>query len=113
MRPGFVTRSAARASEHVPGLRRVPAVKLLAAAELAMLARDHVARLSPSERRRLLALIRTGHGRPRNLSLAERAELAALLARMEPRLFAGHVVDKLSPFPLPRRVVYGSARRRR
>jgi hypothetical protein len=80
----------------------------LAAAELAMLARDHVARLSPSERRRLLELMRKGHGRPRNLSLGERAELAALLARMEPRLFAGQVVDKLSPFPLPRRLVFGS-----
>ncbi len=75
-----------------------------------MLAREHMTRLSPSERRRVLELIRIGHGRPSHLSMSQRAELAALLARMEPRLFAGYVVDKLSPLPLPRRLVFGSSR---
>lgn len=78
-----------------------------------MLAREHFARLSPADRRRLLELIRIGRGRRRNLSEAERRELVALITRMEPRLLAGHVVEKLSPLPLPRRLIYGSASRRR
>jgi hypothetical protein len=35
-----------------------------------------------------------------------------LIAKMEPRLFAGATVEKLSPLPLPRRLLYGPARRR-
>jgi hypothetical protein len=88
-------------------------VRLLAAAELAMLAREHFSRLSPADRHRLVELIRIGRGRRSNLSEPEREELAALIARMEPRLLAGHMVEKLSPLPLPRRLVYGSASRRR
>ena len=87
-------------------------LKLLAAAEIAMLARDHVLLLDSGERRRLLQLIRIGHGRRRNLSDPERDELAELVAKMEPRLLAGHAVDRLSPVPIPRRFVYGPRKRR-
>jgi hypothetical protein len=81
--------------------------KLLAAAELALLARDHVSRLSPSERRRLLALVRVGRGRRSRLTGAERDELEDLLAKLQPRLLMGEAIDRLSPVPLPRRLVFG------
>ena len=41
----------------------------------------------------------------------ERDELTDLVAKMEPRLLAGHAVDKLSPVPIPRRLVYGPRKR--
>ena len=53
MPSGFVTRTAGKVADHVPGLRRVPLVQLLSAAEIALLTRDHVMRLTPDERRRL------------------------------------------------------------
>jgi hypothetical protein len=75
-----------------------------------LLARDHITRLDPAERRRFLELMRRGRGRRRNLTESERAELAALLAKANPRLFVGLVADRLSPVPLPRRVVRGKRR---
>jgi hypothetical protein len=95
----------------LPGLRRLPVLKLLAVGEIALLARTHITKLDPVERRRFVELMRAGRGRPRNLSQEERDELATLVAKAEPRLFAGLVADKLSPIPLPRRVVHGRARR--
>jgi len=111
MPPRFVTRSVGRAAGRVPGVRRIPVLKLLVAAELAMLARDHITRLSPYERRRLFQLVRLGRGRRRNLTDDERDELEALIAKMEPRLLIGLAMDKLSPVHLPRRVLYGPRRR--
>lgn len=108
---GLLNISLAKASRRVPGLRRVPVVKLLSAAELALLARDHVSRLSPSERRRLLVLVRVGHGRRSRLTGAEQAELEGLLAKLQPRMLVGAAVDRLSPVPLPRRLVYGRRNR--
>ncbi len=113
MPPGYVTKSVAAATKKIPGVRRIPVLKLLAAAELAMLTHDHVRRLNREERRRLFELIRIGRGRRRNLTDEQRDELAGLIAIMEPRLLAGHAVDKLSPFPLPSRLVYGPSRSRR
>ena len=112
MSPGFVTGSLGAAARHVPGLKRIPVLKLLALAEVLLLARDHVMWLTPPERRRFLQLVRLGRGRRRNLSDVERLELATLIAKMEPRLFAGATVDKLSPLPLPRRLLYGPRHRR-
>jgi hypothetical protein len=85
-------------------------LKLLAAAEVAVLARDHLRRLTPQERRRLITLLRTGRGRRRNLSQDERDELAVLVAKVEPRLLAGEAVERLSPVPLPRRLLFGPRR---
>lgn len=95
----------------MPGLRRLPVFKLISIAEIGLLARDHLRRLEPEERRRLLELIRDARGRPSRMSEAERDELAALVARLEPRLLAGEAVDRISPVPLPRRVVRGPRRR--
>jgi hypothetical protein len=108
--PGrIVTRSIAGAVGRVPGLRRVPVLKLLAAAEVAVLARDHLRRLTPLQRR-LMALLRKGRGRPSNLSEQDRDELAELVAKVEPRLLVGAAVERLSPVPLPRRLLYGPRR---
>ncbi len=93
----------ARAATRVPGVRRLPVFRLLAIGEIALLARDHVSKLDPEERRRLLALVRKGKGRTRDLSVEERDELQRLVAKAEPRLFVGTAADKLSPVPLPRR----------
>ena len=58
--------------------RGVPVVGLLSAAEVAKLAKDHVARLRPKERRRLLALAAKARRGTGALSKAERAELGKL-----------------------------------
>jgi hypothetical protein len=108
---GLLTRSVGAAANRVPGLRRVPVFKLLAAAEVLLLAREHLKGLTPSERSRLIELVRLGRGRPSNLTKPERQELTALVAKLEPRLLAGEAANKLSPLPLPQRLVYGSSRR--
>lgn len=86
-------------------------VRLLSIAEVGLIARDHVLRLTPQERRRLLRLIRVARGRPSHLSRQERDELAGLVAKLEPRLLAGEAVKRLSPIPLPRRLVRGPRKR--
>ena len=101
----------ARGAGHVPGLKRLPVFKLLAIAEIALLAFNHANRLEPAERRRLIELIKVGRGRTRNLTEKERDELAHLVAKTEPRLFAGLAADKLSPVPLPKFVKHGRAKK--
>jgi hypothetical protein len=86
-------------------------LKLLAVGEIALLARSHIRRLDPDERRRMIELLRKGRGRSSNLSGSERDELQRLIAKTEPRLLVGLAADKLSPVPLPRRVVQGRRRR--
>jgi len=107
---GFLPRALVRAAGRVPGLRRLPLFKLLALAEIAVLARNHIAKLEPDERHRLLELLRLGRGRTSTLTPEDREELARLVAKAEPRLFAGLAADKLSPVPLPKRFVHGSKR---
>jgi hypothetical protein len=92
--------------------RVVPLARLLAAAQVLMLAREHWYRLEPDERRRVIGLMRDAHGRPRNLSQGDQFELARLIAKANPRLFTGLVAQKFSPVPLPRRVVHGPRRQR-
>ena len=110
--PGLLTRIVGSRAARLPGLRRLPIMKLLAIGEIALLARNHVSLLEAPERRRLLELVRKGKGRTRTLSPEEREELATLVAKAEPRRFAGLVADKLSPVPLPRRLVSGGTRPR-
>ena len=82
-----------------PGL---PAAGLLLTADIALLAGRHVARLDATQRRRLVVLARQARGRPNSLDESEREELYALLARLEPRLFIGSAVRRISPVPLPK-----------
>ena len=111
MPSGLLNIGLGKASERVPGLRRLPVVKLLAAAELAVLARDHVTRLSPDERRRFVVLVRVGRGRRSRLTEDERTELEGLLAKLQPRRLLGEAIDRLSPVPLPSRLVFGPRNR--
>jgi hypothetical protein len=97
----------AHGATRIPGLKRLPIFKLLAIGELAILANHHMRRLNDQERHRLFELIKTSRGRSGNLTEAERKDFAALVAKMEPRLFAGLAADKLSPFPLPKRFTQG------
>lgn len=85
---------------------------LISVAEVGLIARDHVLRLTPAERRRLITLVRTGRGRRRHLSETERTELGELVAKLEPRILAGEAVDRLSPVPVPKRLIQGRKRRR-
>ena len=82
MPSGFVTRTAGKVANRVPGLRRVPVVQLLSAAEIALLTRDHVMRLTPDERRRLLTLVRIGRGRRARLTEAQRTELEEIIVKL-------------------------------
>ena len=63
--------------------------------ELLLLAREHLHKLEPQERRRIIELVRRGRGRPRNLSERERRELARLLDKAEPRLFMGNAAKRV------------------
>jgi hypothetical protein len=91
----------------VPGLKRIPIFKLLALAEVAILAKAHYGRLSAAERSRLFQLVKTSRGRSGNLTQSERDELAGLVNKMEPRMFAGTAANQLSPIPLPKRLTHG------
>ena len=107
--PGrLVTWTVGRAARGVPGLRRLPVLKVLAAAEIAMLARDHMLLLDSGERRRLFELVRIGRGRRRNLSEPERDELTELvesgaIARRPCRRRAVAGADPAAPRTGPRR----------
>jgi hypothetical protein len=102
-----------RTAEHLPGLRRIPILRLLALAEIAVLAREHISKLEPAEWRRVAELIKVGRGRPSNLSARQRRELQELVAKAEPRLFAGEAVEKLAPVRVPKRLLYGSKGRKK
>lgn len=84
-----------------------PIMRVLLGAEVAAMAWTHFALLDRAQRRRLLALLRRTHGRPGSLSDTEREELGALIAALEPRLFLGSATRRLSPVPVPKRVLYG------
>jgi hypothetical protein len=84
-----------------------PVVGVLLAAEIAAMAWRHLAMLNGAQRRRLLALLGQARGRPGSLSHSERDELGALIATLQPRLFLGSATGRLSPLPVPKRVLYG------
>jgi hypothetical protein len=92
----------ARLADRSPLLKRLPIVRLLMLGEVVLLARDHFERLSPTERRRLVVLMRDARGRPSRLARRERDELQALIHKADPHLFAAAAADKLSPVGLPK-----------
>jgi tellurite resistance protein len=74
---------------------------LLAAGEVVMAVKNHVTdRLSPKERNRIVEIVRSSKGRPSNLSNRERAELQAMLVKVEPR----ELVKKVATSPFASRV---------
>ncbi len=103
MPPSITSRTAGRVAKRVPGLRRLPVMRLLLLGEVVLLARDHIERLTPRERRRLVVLLRDARGRPSRLQGGHRDELEALIAKADPKLFAAEAAAKLSPVPLPKR----------
>lgn len=103
MANSMFTRVVGRAAERMPVLRRLPVMRLLLLGQVVLLARDHIERLTPNERRRLVVLMRDARGRPSNLSNRERDELQALIAKADPKLFASAAAETLSPVPLPDR----------
>ncbi len=80
--------------------RRLPFFRVLAVAQLALLARRHLQGLDAADRRRLVALARRGRG----ATPEERRELRAIVGKLDAGAFAAAAVDKLSPVPLPRRL---------
>jgi hypothetical protein len=88
------------AATRVPGLRRLPVLKLLAIGDVASVGRRHLQHLDEKERARLATLLRRGLG----TSPAERREVRRLLDKLDVRAFAGSVADRLSPLPLPKRL---------
>jgi ABC-type lipoprotein export system ATPase subunit len=81
-------------------LRRLPAARLLAAAELVVLAREHLGKLEPHERRRVVELLTRARGRPRSLSVRERHELGRLVRKVEPKAFVQAATTKLTGVPV-------------
>ncbi len=79
--------------------KQLPIFRVLAIAQVALLARRHLQQLGPGEARRIADLARRG----RSLSEPEKQELRELTAKLEPRAFAGAAADQISPFGLPRR----------
>jgi len=73
--------------------KKVPLLRLIALAQVGLLARRHLGALSPAERRRLLELGR----RPHRLSDKERKELQRIAAKLEPRAFAENAFRTVSP----------------
>jgi hypothetical protein len=87
--------------------RGVPVARLLLVAEVAILAQRHLGKLDRVQRRRLFTLLVRARGRPRSLTPAERREVGYLAARLEPRLLLGTAVRRVSPVPVPKRLLYG------
>jgi hypothetical protein len=84
---------------------------LVAALELAWIARRHWRRLEPDERRRLIELARNSKGRPSKLDAGERREAAELLEKLDYAQFGGTVAGTLLPFrPLSRLVEFALGR---
>ena len=90
-----------RAAKITPTMRMA-----LLGGSIAMMAGQHVAALEPAERRRLVALLRKRAARA-ELGEDERRELDDLVAKLQPRLFVGKAARRLSPVPIPKRVLYG------
>jgi hypothetical protein len=87
-------------------LRAIPFFRLLAIGKTALLARRHLQRLDPNERRRMAELVRRGRG----MSTKERDELRLLVGKLGPREFAFLAANSFSPVPLPRRLAGRPAR---
>lgn len=99
----LMTFAAARAAQRLPGLRRMPLARLVVLAELGMLAKAHLDRLTPAERKRLVMLVKDARGWPQNLPERERREFKKLVDKAEPKAFADEAVQRFSPLAGRRR----------
>ena len=87
--------------------------RVLLVAELSLIAWRHIVRLDSPERRRLAVLLGVAIRQGGRLTLLQRVELKVLLVKLEPRLMVGSAVSRVSPVPLPARLLYGPRRGRR
>lgn len=76
-------------------LSRLPAARVIILGELLLLAREHLQKLEPQERRRMLELVRRGRGRARNLNDRDRRELARLVEKAQPREFVSNAAKRV------------------
>ena len=79
-------------------IKHLPFFKILAIAQIALLARRHLRGLSKADRRRMTELARRGT----KLTADERAELRRLVGKLEPRSFAVDAANHISPVRMPR-----------
>jgi hypothetical protein len=79
-------------------LRLMPFFRVMAIAQIVLLARRHFRRLDGADRRRLTELARRGT----SLTAAERDEMRRILAKLEPAAFAVATADAFSPVRVPR-----------
>ena len=84
-------------------LRKVPLVRLLAVADVIVLAREHYNKLEPRDRHRLVELVKIGRVHRGHLTRRERRELSELLAKTEPRVFINRAAKTVTGVPLPKR----------
>ncbi len=92
---------AGKAAQRVPGLKMLPVVRLLMAAEVLVIGKHHFDRITPAERGQVIRLVAKAKGRPKNLSEQEQIELTAIVEKLEPRLFLAEATDKISPVGVP------------
>jgi hypothetical protein len=78
-----------------PLARRLPMMRVLALAQVGLLAREHFGKLTPDERHRMLTLVSRAHGRPSNLNPRERDELRVLVSRLEAKAFLGSAARRM------------------
>jgi hypothetical protein len=102
---GLYTQLLGRAAQRVPGLRMLPVVRLIMAAEVLAIGKHHFDRITPDERGQLLRLVAKAKGRPKNLSTDEQVELNAIVKKLEPRLFLAEATDRMSPVGVPNPVL--------
>jgi len=100
----MATMAAGKLASRVPGVRRLPMLQIILVGQVVLLAREHLERLTPRERHRVVVLIRECHGRVDRLPPGERSELRTLVSKVDPRLFAETAVRTLSPLPLPGKI---------
>lgn len=71
-------------------------LRILAIAQVALLARRHLGLLEADERARLAKLVSKSKGRPRrNLSSNEREEMLRLVRKLEPQRFGRDVFSRV------------------
>jgi len=72
--------------------------RLVAVAEIALIAKRHLDRLGPGEIAELRGLLVKSKGRPGNLNARERKRVQDLVRKLEPGAFAKDAAGSFSPF---------------
>ncbi len=67
---------------------------LLTLAEVAVLVKEHLDRLTPKERQRLVEIVKSSKGKPSNVSERQRTEIKAMIEKIGPAELAKGVAGK-------------------